>query len=624
MKKLSLFLLFFLVLAVNGWASCTTGPCTGSNGRNPTLKCAGANVSQSGTVSIGGTYDCKVNWVGTSSTNYAVSVTNRGSWCGDSTYVNNVSLNIISCTTKAEADSVNCVNEGKDWVGGVCKEIPTTTYHCQNRGGSGSASNLGIPQQADFYECTGDVCTLTKTLAGTCQQWGVCPDGVSDCDITDSTGRVPCTLSGNGTSTNGRCYYQCGNGKSYNCPSTYSTWGGSGDVYVGQCDPYPSEACAPDLRADTTQRKNPYDSSGIVIVTPSDSIPSKTYDPSESGEIDYSLILKAIHDTLHIANNIGRSQAWSLSNIDSLLDYSVDFIQNISSVENKNFTLVGEVSRDLDSSRQLLSEIKDLMRDTLNVRVSGVSGDSTGVPVYNDSSWFQKIFNWASGALSSSNDSSFTAVDCRALLVASNKCIADGGSPLDCRLEWQQKCGNDISPVETMVDGSLTLLSRIFDYMSNGPEEPDTTYSVDSSAVERVKDLLSRFDSIPGFDLDSLKATLQAKIDSAQNKRDSVQMKPDSLFMDTSSIRKKFQGSGIFLPGGTNNTCYVCRAELGTFGGLSDTSLAINIDFSDFGGYDWCELGRTVIRIATLVVVISLTLGSFAAAFGWNRSTGEG
>ena len=113
-----------------------------------------------------------------------------------------------------------------------------------------------------------------------------------------------------------------------------------------------------------------------------------------------------------------------------------------------------------------------------------------------------------------------------------------------------------------------------------------------------------------------LNKVTQMKDSVERSKRDSVKIQPDSLWLDSSDAANYV--SHILLPSGTSSECFVCSAQLGNFGGLTDSSLSIYIDFGNFGGYDWCAIIRAVVRIATLVICISLTLGSWAAAFGYN------
>jgi hypothetical protein len=99
-------------------------------------------------------------------------------------------------------------------------------------------------------------------------------------------------------------------------------------------------------------------------------------------------------------------------------------------------------------------------------------------------------------------------------------------------------------------------------------------------------------------------------------KRDSVKIQPDSLWLDSSQAAGYVQN--MLLPPGTVNECWVCHAELGTFGGLAPNGLSIHVDFGNFGGFDFCAIIRAVVKIAAFVVCMSLTLGSWMAAFGYN------
>lgn len=601
-------LVMVLLVAVSSWGACTSFITYGNSFIPPISYCQNSAYSSS---FCSTDYDSSLR----SCRNNSLCIgENLGCVLMSNKYHYAPGCKMTTCTTQAEADSVNCVLNPSD---PSCKI--DTVYHCQNMGGSSPGGIGGAPQKALIYRCIGDVCTQQQVLAGSCQEWGYCDKSSSDCDITDSTGRVPCTRSGDGSSTNGKCYYQCGNGKNYVCNSKYSTWAG-GSVYVGSCPDYPD--CVPDIAKDTTSGDNPYNVGGNV----KDSTISRdtsSWGDNGSGEsqLDYYPILDSILDTLTMVLRNARSQTYSQETISNLLSTTFqNDLDIIADNSNKEKTLVGDIADDLGSSRLLLDSIKMLMGDTLIVKTVPASVDSS---ISQDSSWAEKIFDWVRGAFGSSADSSSTSRDCNALLKSANACIAQGGNALECRKNYMDNCLEGGSPLESQFEGAVSILGRILDYMTGEDSSAvDTSVTVDSSALSRVQEMLSRLDSIPDFNLDSLKSSLQERLDSA-SRIDTLSMNTDSLFTDTASIRQRFQGSGIFLPGGTNSSCYVCRAELGTFGGLSDTSMVLEIDFSNFGGYNWCELIRTVIRIATLVVIISLTIGSFAAAFGWNKSTGE-
>ena len=146
----------------------------------------------------------------------------------------------------------------------------------------------------------------------------------------------------------------------------------------------------------------------------------------------------------------------------------------------------------------------------------------------------------------------------------------------------------------------------------------DTDWVAPPAADSAKHGLLSTIAAL--FSRDSTEAILnkvtQMKDSVERSKRDSVKIQPDSLWLDSSDAANYV--SHILLPSGTSSECFVCSAQLGNFGGLTDSSLSIYIDFGNFGGYDWCAIIRAVVRIATLVICISLTLGSWAAAFGYN------
>ena len=533
------------------------------------------------------------------------------------------------CDTQAEADSVHCV---LDPTADGCKI--DTTYRCMDVPGNGFN-----PPSAKVWECTGESCQIKLTLNGTCAQWGYdCKDSVS-CDITDSA-RVPCTRSGDGTSTNGYCYYWCGNGKSYQCKSKYSTWGGSGDVYIGQCDDYPDATCAPDLyQADSTQKENPYNHGGIV----SDSIFGRDTvgfggEGAESATPNYWPILDSILDTLTVQLRNLKSQTYSLNSIDSTLTGPLmeQLQRSFDQVDRPQFNLVKDIDSLLKSQRTTLDSLKMLVGDTLDVRTTA-SVDTA----YKDSTYryrdsllhlmhmttdsMHSGFYWLRESVQNlfGNDSIRKA--------NSSRCASFADSMRTCEdncvslwTRYSDLCMEGGSPFEGIWNMEFGFLGKIYDAIfGDGDTTSDAidTLPPDTSNAGRLREFLSLVDSLqinlPNID------SIRAVVDSIQadTSRNTVDVNPDSLVLDTSSIKQKF--GDYYMPSGTTYGCYELRANLGNLGGLLDEPLEIYIDFSNFGGYNWCALGRSIIRIATLVVCISLTLGSFAAAFGWNKNIGE-
>lgn len=532
------------------------------------------------------------------------------------------------CRQDYYADSSLCVEK-------YCEDNPSapgcadTTYRCMDLPGDGFSS-----PQAKVWKCTGEDCQVVLTLNGTCKDWGYdCQDSTS-CDISDSA-KVPCTLSGDGTSTNGYCYYWCGNGKSYQCKSKYSSWAGQGDVYIGQCDEYPSETCAPDLYSpDSAQRENPFNDGGIVpdSISGRDTTGWGGEEGEEPSQIDYWPILDSILDTLTIQLRNLKSQTWSLSSIDSTLSGPImqHLQRSFDQVDKPQFDLVKDIDNLLKSQRTTLDSLKMIVGDTIDVR--------TTVPVdtaYKDSTYrfrdsllhsvdsMHSGFYWLSETVSNlfGDDSARKAnkSQCEQLSTTLQSCTEN------CIQVWnqyQEKCLEGGTPFDGIWNAELGFLGKIFDAIfGDGDSTSDVidTLPTDTSGAGRLREFLDLVDSLQ-LDLPNIDS-IRNYVDSVSRDTSRIEVNPDSLVLDSGTIASKF--SNYYMPGGTTGGCYELRANLGDFGGLLDEPKEIYVDFSNFGGYNFCALGRAAVRIATLVVCISLTLGSFAAAFGWNKNVGE-
>ena len=161
-----------------------------------------------------------------------------GQYCGCKRY----------CDNKRDLDSLDCDNGiDKYWDSalGECRDlVPDTTFFCENAGQVSSWTG-GSPLRANVITCIDGSCNVTATLAGTCQDWGFCPEGVSSCEISkDSTGRRPCKRSGPETTSGTVCYYQCVDGRKLRCRPN-STQYVAGNIYVGTCPDRPSTSCDP-------------------------------------------------------------------------------------------------------------------------------------------------------------------------------------------------------------------------------------------------------------------------------------------------------------------------------------------------------------------------------------------
>lgn len=596
--------------------------------------------------------------------------------------------NIVAGNCSCTLDSIQCVNDGLFWnddpsaecgksCGGQCPDptavtscvadggewrpypdceciyYPDTLYRCVN--GSMESNTAGERPVARMYRCYENSCELTGTLNGTCQDWGLCQEGVTDCDVAphDSLNRRPCKRSGGSYTSSSKCYYQCVDGSTKVCKPT-STEYVAGAIYAGTCPDTPPESCYPASSSSgpSSSDSGPFSSSAVTFDTiPADPLP-------DGSNLDYSGLLNAIRDTLHRANvqreNISR---WdldflrpTLEHLDNIDDYtlniwqkSLDIDYSLKGFQNEGFNLSSDVKSDLDSARLLLDEINLFLKNdslktystdtTYNPFLRDIADrlDSTGSvdstyellkPFFKDSGQYKSpitriLESFSNNFERSDEDMDFCSSyysclssgvrDCLSRFPdAASRCV-EGGSPFDGVLNvemgiletiWDAIFGADSTPIP-------------FDDDSDSVDVLPPGYSSASAELQRANDSLGVFNL--GITLDSMRSML----DSARRmNKDTTKIQPDSLWLDSSEARRYVEH--ILLPSGTGTDCFVCHADLGTFGGLTDTSLKVHIDFSDFGGYNWCEIIRAVVRIATLVVCISLTLGSWAAAFGYN------
>ena len=229
------FLLLLAFGSVDSWAACTKFSNSMFNYNCHYFESSNCKNS----VAFGKCSNCNAGMAGSSSNSYycvleSVSVGACDYW-GDGSQ-GRFAPTYIGCDTQCEADSVQCAQDLlKYWDSAncECKDFtPDTTYFCENAGQTSSWTG-GSPLRANVVTCIDGDCNVTATLAGTCQDWGFCPEGVNNCEISkDSTGRRPCTRSGPNTTSGTVCYYQCVDGRKLRCrpTSTQEVGGRSGQV----------------------------------------------------------------------------------------------------------------------------------------------------------------------------------------------------------------------------------------------------------------------------------------------------------------------------------------------------------------------------------------------------------
>lgn len=582
------------------------------------------------------------------------------------------------CGSKCEADSLDCAFSGGIWRPDKCQclDMTDTIYNCINW--STNSSIYGEPNIALIQVCVGGECHRKTTLNGTCQDWGFCPDGVQSCEIDkDSLGRTPCRRSGAETTSNNVCVYQCVNGQSLRCRPT-STQYVAGAIYVGTCPERPPVSCDPARSSSsvvsssnsTSSDSHNSSSSGGASSSSAcigdacvDNSSSSNTPPnsSNSSDRDYMPILIAIHDTLVNANDQRRKIVeWglgpSVQNIDDNTFsnfYETKQINNkLTTFQQNGFNIGGGARNSIDTTAMILGDINDflhsdsliftdhdtsynpLLRD-IKTAIEEQTDSVGGIkPTLKD--WFDKYYGDSvqsngyvgkklaqiTDALESKRDSSLNA-DCNGYY----GCIAVYKDLAYCKRVWGVSgpdCNNSGTPFDNIWNIEADILSTLVDAVwgddsTELPSVPplDTTPLPRTPAEDSARKYIK--DANDSIDLPSIRRTLdsmRARLDSVKTRKDSVKIDVDSTMLDSSEAARYVQN--ILLPSGTGTDCFVCHADLGTLGGLAPDGLSIHIDFSSFGGYNWCDLARAIIKVMTLVICVSLTLGSWAAAFGYN------
>lgn len=673
MVSVVVFVLSVLAASVSGWSSCQSGSwdagsirqyysdynCTGNS------NCGVSNTQNPGSLEcVSSSHDSHFYYTAVEkiTDNVCYSPDNPGNGCRSSRrFWCNFT---VRCTSKTEADSVNCVLNPS--APGCAQD---TTFHCQNTGGSEPGGVGGTKSTATiFRQINGGVAVKTAELAGTCQDWGYCEEGVSDCEISkDSLGRNPCRRSGPEFINGYRCYYQCPDGTGLACKPV-STDYVAGATWAARCPELPSAECQP---PHSSASSSP--SSSPSVSSSSFKPPQDWEDPAGEGDnFNYTAILAAIHDTLHIAN----AQRDFIRRLDSAISFNVGTIANnvigatsaanginnrLSTLQQNGLKLEHSYVAKIDSSKDFLREINDYLRnDTLYSRdtsynpllrdIKGAiesldeppAGSSSSVFVRDSAfaKWWANYYadsalsrgavgdalNKVSHVLTDERDST-RQWDCKSF----NECLTvyrgvDGMRY--CENAWgvtMQDCSNGGTPLDGIWNAEIGILQTLWNAVwGEDSTVIDTASALDTNVVFSPKKdtaegwLTSAISSL--FSPESTEAMLQRverMKDSVEHaKNDTVRVQPDSLWLDSSEAAGYVQN--MLLPPGTVNECWVCHAELGTFGGLVPNGLSIHVDFGNFGGFDFCAIIRAVVKIASFVVCMSLTLGSWMAAFGYN------
>lgn len=562
------------------------------------------------------------------------------------------------CNSKCDVDSLLCITDNGHWDSANCQCLGScdTTYHCQNSGGP-EAGGFGSPYKALTYKCFCGICEQTATLAGTCQDWGLCNAGVSDCDVSnpDSSSHPPCTRAGSQYTSGNSCYYNCIDGRGAVKCRPVSTQYVAGNIVVAECPQYAPNSCFSSSSGSPSSSSSGGNGSSSSDAGGGDSSSSDAGGGSsgsgggDDGGIDYTPILNAIRDTLHTAN-VQRQvfDKWSpvFDDIDKNTFQgwrATDQLNNsLTSFQDRVLPLVDAAKGSTDSSNALINEIKDfLAHDSIRT----YSHDTTYSPFLRDIlTALTPSSSSVGGDVSSSSDGRIPAIDTsllnRALYQLANSfsdstlrltcadlnnCLATSDAPIECysQIPRAVDCYQGGTPFDGIWNLEAGILKNLFkafwgdDSLPPSSETLDTTVS--TPALDSARATLERADSsIVGKDyIDSVKHVIDSILAVANaRKNDTTKISPDSLWLDSAQASRYVRNALIDAP--TSQDCFICHADLGNFGGLSSQNLSIHIDFANFGGFNFCAIIRAVVKIMTFVICLSLTLGSWLAAFGYN------
>lgn len=590
MKKLSLktpFLLLLLVaFASNVWGACTSGNysvtlygqwCYGPS--DPNVGDCGRS-SRPCTESCAGEY-C-VNSISKSSYFYygRIHDENYNDYCvGSSHFLGNSLFGYFRyrCSSKIEVDSLDCVLNGNTWNGNSCNI--RKTFGCETITGAGGSQWSQIDSMG----------TKKGTFVGSCSENGYCSAGESSCSY-DS---VSCRYNGKNGS---QCFYQCSDGNALKCnssPSQSITGAGTPQIY---CPSKPDSSCSPNSYKDF---ESPSYSSGGMGDSTADSI---AVGESPYGGADYGLILQAIHDTLHIANNLYRSQNFYQWEMDSILNYwgynyVPEILENqeslITVVENKNLSV--EIPRDSikdkkdsvyqDSSLSLLDRIKNVPE-----RINFIA-DS----IYQD-------------CLASQANCKRSVIGATMEALRFLNPIADAVDIIKSIFE------DDKSPADSLLpsapNDTLNYSMSLMPYDTNDVD-------VDTSTADSNRDAFFHFlDTSPNLldNVDSVKNEIDSAkkvIEQSQDSSNSV-VNVDSLGVSFEEIKNDRKYSFLWM----SESCSECyKIDFLIKLDILEENPRFTLDLGNLGGVNVCRVVKEIVLLIGFVIVLLITVRSFKSAW---------
>lgn len=573
MRNLFLFALFLVVFFLG--TNFSFGACRTSNYVYTTLTCGGtcgACSAMSGCTDVEG----HENYCASRGSVY-LGMPSASACNIDFTNCNpnqSVYIRCLKCDTDVESDSVVCELNGGEWNGTECNI--RKTFGCETITGAGGSQWSEIDSMG----------TKKGTFVGSCAENGYCSSGETSCSY-DS---VSCKYNGKNGS---RCFYQCNDGNALKCnssPSQSVSGAGTPQVY---CPTKPDSSCSPNSYKEFT---TPSYSAGGYGDSTADSIP---VGQSPYGGADYGLILQAIHDTLHTANNLYRSQNFYQWEMDSILNYwgynyMPEILDNqedfIMALENQKLSV--EIPKDSvkdkrdsvyqDSSLSLLDKIKNIP-ERINFIADSIYQDCLA----SQANCKRSMIGATMEALNFLNPIS-AGVDIIKTFFADNDTITAPKMELDSLPQ------NFESPIDTLESGIDTSFNDInqnnfFNWLDSAPN------------------LLNNLDSV-NAEIDSAKKVIKESQDSANSI-----VNVDSLGKSFDEIKNDTKYSFIWMSESCGS-CYRINFTL-TPEFMAPDKIAFNLDLGNFYGINLCTIVKEIVLLIGFVMVLLLTIKSFKSAW---------
>lgn len=624
-------LLFFVVSGA--WADCfNSGRTLYCNDKDIPSQC-GSQPEKPPTCSV---YGQASPFPGT----YVAGCTNTGKNCFSSNGAGEwLCYGAIVCGNQCEADSLACVNEGKEWTtipGGTCNgkgclEQCDSTYHCE----SVFTENNVLRSNITLTDCHGDVLQERQVL-GSCSQNGFCNgDQVSGSDSCSYPTPDPnkCKSGGQNGSL---CTYVCPDGNLYSCKIA---WEPGQPAEYQPCPSKPPSSCI----SPSSSSSQPNDSLQNLPdppYGPSSSSSSPTPPNPDCSECEY---LQEIRDTLHRANEQRRFANYLIDSIKSDVGgFGAQFnaiISNTSVTANRMNSANGNLSAIASTNSQIADKLNNLDLSNITATVDSVvvnldwSGDSPtfapykdldSLPVWRDTlSMLQGTLNDINGQIDTLVQDS-NGVNALKKYLPYIKKIYDeasnfySGFTLPAVFDTlSNRLGLDtvtVSEAQDIEDKIIPLGdSAYIDGNFYCEEHPGAAVCVELDSSELAG--LVGPDTVDANEFfrvqDSILEANRAYLDSLK-KRDSIQdtLGLDELAGDSAKIREKLDF--LFLPQNTLEQCFDFRLNTT----LGKWTYNLFIDFADLFGLDLCDLIRKIVRILTFILIVFTTIKGYIRAFG--------